>query len=142
MALADDGRQAEGVPLMEQAWNKLVLPPAAAVAGMLFQWGRLYEEQGQLGDARDRYQLAYEWTSDQRVEWKLTKGRLMRSQHGAYTLEEDPDGFGTLVTYELSVDLNIPLPSALRRKAEQIILETALAALKRRVERADEPTAR
>ena len=90
----------------------------------------------------ERYQNLYEWTGDERVEWKLTKGRLMRAQHGSYSLEEDPDGFGTLVTYELSVDLNLPLPAAVRRKAEQMIMDAALNELKRRVERTDEPTAR
>jgi ribosome-associated toxin RatA of RatAB toxin-antitoxin module len=90
----------------------------------------------------ESYQLAYEWTGDERVEWNLTKGRLMRAQRGSYTLEEDPDGFGTLVTYELSVDLNLPLPGAIRRKAEQMIMDAALTALKERAERTDKPTSR
>jgi Polyketide cyclase / dehydrase and lipid transport len=90
----------------------------------------------------DRYQLVYDWTGDERVEWRLTKGLLMRTQHGSYTLDEDPDGLGTLVTYDLSVDLNVPVPGSLRRKAEQMITDAALTALKRRVERTDESTAR
>ena len=90
----------------------------------------------------ERYQNVYDWTGNERVEWKLTKGRLMREQHGSYTLDEDPEGFGTLVTYELSVDLNLPLPGAVRRKAEQMIMDAALHELKRRVERTGEPTAR
>jgi hypothetical protein len=89
----------------------------------------------------ERYQNVYEWTGDDRVEWKLAKGRLMRAQHGSYTLEEDPDGFGTLVTYELSVDLNLPLPGAVRRKAEQMIMDAALHELKRRVEQTGKPAA-
>jgi hypothetical protein len=87
----------------------------------------------------ERYQNVYEWDGDERVEWKLTKGRLMRAQQGSYTLEADPDGFGTLVTYELSVDLNLPLPAAVRRKAEQMIIDTALSELKNRVERNGTP---
>jgi Polyketide cyclase / dehydrase and lipid transport len=90
----------------------------------------------------ERYQNVYEWIGAERVEWKLSKGRLMRAQHGSYTLEEDPDGFGTLVTYELSVDLNLPLPATVRRKAERMIIDAALHELKRRVERTDEPTSR
>ena len=53
-------------------------------------------------------------------------------QHGSYELE--PAGSGTQVTYSLSVELNIPMIGMLRRKAEKIIIDTALKELKRRVE--------
>ena len=41
---------------------------------------------------------------------------------------------GTTVTYSLAVDLNIPMIGMLRRKAEKVIIDTALKGLKRRVE--------
>ena len=40
----------------------------------------------------------------------------------------------TTVTYNLSVELSIPMIGMLRRKAEKIIIDTALKELKRRVE--------
>jgi hypothetical protein len=38
------------------------------------------------------------------------------------------------VTYELAVDVRIPMIGMVRRKAEKRIIETALKGLKRRVE--------
>jgi hypothetical protein len=46
----------------------------------------------------------------------------------------DPADGVTTVTYTLSVELNIPMIGMLRRKAEKIIIDTALKELKRRVE--------
>ncbi|MDT7593500.1 MAG: hypothetical protein QOH45_3031, partial [Pseudonocardiales bacterium] len=55
-----------------------------------------------------------------------------KAQQGSYVL--DPAGGVTTVTYTLSVELNIPMIGMLRRKAEKIIIDTALKELKRRVE--------
>jgi hypothetical protein len=41
---------------------------------------------------------------------------------------------GTHVTYRLAVDLAIPMIGMLRRKAEKVIIDTALRGLKKRVE--------
>ncbi|MDI9896845.1 cyclase, partial [Rhodococcus sp. IEGM 1381] len=43
-------------------------------------------------------------------------------------------GSGTDVTYELTVDLNIPMIGLFKRKAEKVITDTALKELKKRVE--------
>jgi hypothetical protein len=59
MAIADDGRPADGAPLMQRAWDALRGPTPFAAAGFLFQWGRIYEEAGETGVARDRYELAW-----------------------------------------------------------------------------------
>ena len=83
------------------------------------------------GILQDTYTLAYDW-DDERVDWTLTKGRAMKSQVGSYTLE--PDGDSTVVTYRLSVDLNIPMLGMFKRKAEKVIMDTALKGLKKRVE--------
>ena len=45
-----------------------------------------------------------------------------------------PPGDATTVTYTLAVDLNIPMIGMFRRKAEKVIIDTALKELKRRVE--------
>ncbi|MDT4913559.1 MAG: hypothetical protein QOC66_2687 [Pseudonocardiales bacterium] len=85
------------------------------------------------GIIRDQYELAYVWTGDDKVEWDLTSGQMMRAQHGSYTLRADgPDR--TEVTYSLSVDLVIPMLGLLKRKAERVVMDTALKELKRRVE--------
>lgn len=85
------------------------------------------------GIVRDRYELAYQWSGEKQVQWDLTRGQIMLAQHGSYTLE--PDGSGrTRVTYSLSVDLAIPMLGLLKRKAERVVMDTALKELKRRVE--------
>lgn len=85
------------------------------------------------GIVRDQYELTYVWTGDDRVEWDLTSGQMMRAQHGSYTLR--PDGEArTYVTYSLSVDLIIPMLGLLKRKAERVVMDTALKELKKRVE--------
>jgi hypothetical protein len=45
-----------------------------------------------------------------------------------------PKGSGTDVTYELTVDLAIPMIGLLKRKAERRLTDTALKDLKKRVE--------
>jgi ribosome-associated toxin RatA of RatAB toxin-antitoxin module len=85
------------------------------------------------GPIKDVYTLAYEWYPDDKgVSWTLVKGQMQRSQQGSYALE--PEGGKTKVTYTLSVQLAIPLLGLLRRKAEKVIMDTALKELKRRVE--------
>ena len=85
------------------------------------------------GVFKDAYTLAYDWAPDDlSVSWRLTKGQIQKAQHGSYVLE--PTGTATTVTYSLSVELNIPMIGMLRRKAEKIIIDTALRELKRRVE--------
>jgi hypothetical protein len=85
------------------------------------------------GIIRDQYELVYVWTDDTKVEWELTTGQMMRAQHGSYTLRADAPG-RTHVTYSLAVDLIIPMLGLLKRKAERVVMDTALKELKKRVE--------
>jgi formate dehydrogenase assembly factor FdhD len=66
------------------------------------------------------------------VSWTLVKGQIQKAQTGSYILAGKGDA--TTVTYSLAVDLNIPMIGMLRRKAEKVIIDTALKGLKRRVE--------
>jgi ribosome-associated toxin RatA of RatAB toxin-antitoxin module len=84
------------------------------------------------GVLKDTYTLAYSYTGDDRIEWHLVKGRALKSQDGSYDLT-DVDG-GTKVTYQLAVDLNVPMLGMFKRKAEKMIMDTALKGLKKRVE--------
>jgi ribosome-associated toxin RatA of RatAB toxin-antitoxin module len=82
---------------------------------------------------KDTMVLAYDWPPDRKsVRWSLVSSSLLRSLNGAYLLS--PKGSGTDVTYELSVDLIIPMIGLLKRKAERILTDTALKDLKKRVE--------
>jgi len=82
---------------------------------------------------KDEYTLEYAWTDDgMSVSWRLLKGQMQKAQNGSYTLTRQDDL--TTVTYTLSVELSIPMIGLLRRKAEKVIIDTALKELKRRVE--------
>jgi ribosome-associated toxin RatA of RatAB toxin-antitoxin module len=84
------------------------------------------------GILKDTYTLAYEWQGDDRVDWHLVSGRAMKAQDGTYELREI-DG-ATEVTYRLAVDLAVPMIGMFKRKAEKMIMDTALKGLKKRVE--------
>ena len=82
---------------------------------------------------RDEYVLAYVWSGDEQVTWTLAEGHMVKAMDGAYVLTDLGDG-STRVTYRLAVDVAIPLIGMLKRKAEKVIIDTALKGLKKRVE--------
>ena len=84
------------------------------------------------GILSDTYVLDYEWDDDRAVSWTLVQSQLMKRQEGSYTLEET-DG-RTEVTYRISIDIKIPMIGMMKRRAEKVILDTALKELKKRVE--------
>ena len=84
------------------------------------------------GAVKDDYVLAYTWEGDRRVSWTLVQGQMQKRQDGSYTLVET-DG-RTEVTYAITIDLSIPMIGMIKRKAEKVILDTALKELKKRVE--------
>jgi len=87
------------------------------------------------GVMKDTYTLEYAWTGDDRVDWKLVgSGTMLKSQVGSYTLK--PSGSGTETTYRLTVELKVPMLGMFKRKAEKVIIDTALKGLKKRVESA------
>ncbi|GAA1627405.1 SRPBCC family protein [Actinoplanes couchii] len=83
----------------------------------------------------DEYTLEYAYADDlSRIEWTLAEpSKTQRSQEGSYDLVANASG-GTTVTYTLAVDLAIGMLGMFRRKAEKMIMDTALRELKRRVE--------
>jgi uncharacterized membrane protein len=83
----------------------------------------------------DDYTLEYAYADDlTRIEWHLVEpSKTQKSQEGSYDLADNGDGT-TTVTYTLEVELSIGMLGMFRRKAEKIIMDTALKQLKRRVE--------
>lgn len=81
---------------------------------------------------KDSYSLQYQYVGENTLRWTLAEGRMLRAMEGSYELAAA--GAGTEVTYQLSVDLAIPMIGLLRRKAEKVIIDTALKGLKKRVE--------
>jgi hypothetical protein len=85
------------------------------------------------GVISDEYVLGYTWTGDSAVSWHIVDaGKMVSGLTGSYRLVET--GGGTEVTYELAVDLKVPMIGMIKRKAEKVIVDTALKGLKKRVE--------
>ncbi|MFH8793053.1 SRPBCC family protein [Streptomyces sp. NPDC017941] len=84
------------------------------------------------GAIKDDQTLAYTWTGAHEVSWTLVKSQMLRSLDGSYLLKQA--GTGTEVTYQLTVDVKIPMLGMIKRKAEKVIIDRALAGLKKRVE--------
>ena len=83
------------------------------------------------GPIRDTYELLYDWDGNRRVSWQLTSGDMLTAMDGTYLLEAR--GATTTVHYRLAVDVRIPMIGMIKRKAERIIVDTALKGLRRRV---------
>jgi hypothetical protein len=88
------------------------------------------------GPIKDTYVLDYSWSvrgdGTGTVSWTLVKADIIKSMDGAYELAAR--GGGTQVTYRLTVDIKIPMLGMLKRKAEKVIIDTALKDLKNRAE--------
>jgi uncharacterized membrane protein len=81
-----------------------------------------------------RYTLEYDYAdAPHTMSWQLVEGDIMRRLDGTYVFAA-ADGGATDVTYRLSVELVVPIPGFVKRRAESKIMGTALRELKRRVE--------
>ena len=151
------GETASLLPMADQSTQSIVIDaPAAEVMAVIAdfpaypQWvaaARTVEvlESGPDGRARrvhfvldagaikDDYVLDYSWDDDRKVSWNLVTGQMQKRQEGSYTLTETSTG-STEVTYAIVIDLSIPMLGMIKRKAEKVIIDTALKGLKRRVE--------
>ena len=85
------------------------------------------------GAIKDDYTLAYDWSLANTVRWTLVEGQVLKAMNGAYQLRALGGG-STEVVYRLAVDVRIPMIGLLKRKAEKVIIDTALKELKKRVE--------
>ena len=95
-----------------------------------------------------RYVLAYDWSeAPGAFTWTLVEGEMLRALDGRYAFAPDhapdpgPDGgpdetggVATIVTYDLTIDLAIPMPGMLKRRAGALIVHNALQELKRAAE--------
>ena len=81
-----------------------------------------------------RYVLEYDYSDAPRAfSWKFVEGDMLRRLDGTYRFEPDGDA-STRVHYDLVVDLAMPLPGLLKRRAAGIIMGSALKDLKKQVE--------
>ncbi|MGI5337450.1 SRPBCC family protein [Streptomyces sp. CA-181903] len=86
------------------------------------------------GAIKDDHTLAYSWPDEHTVSWSLVKSAMLRQLDGSYSLKPVAGGRHTEATYMLTVDVKIPMLGMIKRKAEKVIIDRALAGLKQRVE--------
>ena len=81
--------------------------------------------------------LRYSYGSNPlRMSWRLIEGDVMERIDGEYEFVPVGDGSLCEVRYYVSVDMLVPLPGFVKRRAEAKILHTAMDDLKKRVESA------
>ena len=100
-------------------------------------WADQVEFTLDAGAIKDTYVLDYDWDVKDDgtgvVSWSLVQANVLKAMNGSYTLAERGAG-ETTVTYRLAVDVKVPMLGMLKRKAERVIIDTALKELKKRVE--------
>ena len=89
------------------------------------------------GPIKDTYTLKYVWDIAEDgqglASWSLVEATVLKAMDGSYTLTETDEG-ATEVVYELTVDVKVPMLGMLKRKAEKVIVDSALRDLKKRAE--------
>ena len=86
------------------------------------------------GVMKDRATLVYDWSSaPAEISFSLDEADLMTAMDGKYSLKAI-DADTTLVTYELGVELSLPVPRMMISKTEKSTIDQALKALQAQFE--------
>lgn len=80
----------------------------------------------------DEYTLSYEHADDG-MSWSMVKGKLQTGQEGRYTLEAVAAD-RTMVTYELTIHHNMPLPGFVRNRVIKGLVSNTLTGLKKHLD--------
>ena len=147
----------QNAPMAEQATETMeIAAPADQILEVLLDFDRYptwakdlkgvtVESRDEAGRAREvtfraaamgrstSYTLRYDH-GPSHLGWELVRGDIMRKLDGSYELAPGGTDGRTLITYHLAVDLIIPLPTFVKRRAEQKIIHTALRELRAHVE--------
>ena len=78
----------------------------------------------------DEQVVEYTWT-DNKASWTLVRAGQLKAQDASYTLI--PDGDKTKVKFEITVDLSVPLPGFILKRAMKGGVETATDGLRTQV---------
>jgi ribosome-associated toxin RatA of RatAB toxin-antitoxin module len=86
------------------------------------------------GVMKDRATLSYDWSkAPNEISFSLDDADLMTAMDGKYTLKAVDDDT-TLVTYELGVELSLPVPRMMISKTEKTTIDQALKELQAQFE--------
>jgi ribosome-associated toxin RatA of RatAB toxin-antitoxin module len=78
----------------------------------------------------DEMEIQYTW-SDDKVSWTLIKAGALKKQDASYTLT--PDGDKTKVRFDIAIDLSIPMPGFVLKRALKGGTESATEGLRKQV---------
>lgn len=78
----------------------------------------------------DEQVIEYTWADD-KVSWTLVSAGQLKSQDASYTLT--PDGDKTKVKFDITVDLSVPMPGFILKRAMKGGVETATDGLRKQV---------
>ncbi|MBO0680192.1 SRPBCC family protein [Mycolicibacterium sp. S2-37] len=78
----------------------------------------------------DEQVIEYTW-SDTKVSWTLVSAGQLKAQDASYTLTSEGDS--TRVRFDITVDLSVPLPGFVLKRAMKGALETATDGLRKQV---------
>ena len=78
----------------------------------------------------DEQVVDYTWT-DTSATWTLVSAGQLKSQDAGYTLT--PDGDKTKVRFDITIDLSVPMPGFILKRAMKGAMETATDGLRKQV---------
>lgn len=86
------------------------------------------------GMMKDKVTLDYDWSAaPSKLSFSFNDADLLTGMEGSYSIKKiDEDT--TQVTYEMGVEISMPIPAMMRKKAEQATIDLALQQLKSHLE--------
>jgi carbon monoxide dehydrogenase subunit G len=86
------------------------------------------------GMMKDKVTLDYDWSeAPSKLSFTFNDADLLVGMEGSYSIKKiDEDT--TQVTYEMGVEISMPIPAMMRKKAEQATIDQALQQLKSHLE--------
>ena len=86
------------------------------------------------GMMKDKVTLDYDWSAaPAKLSFSFNDADLLTGMEGFYSIKKIDDDT-TQVTYELGVEISMPIPAMMRKKAEQATIDQALQQLKSHLE--------
>lgn len=83
-----------------------------------------------------RYKLQYDYSkAPNGIYWALLESDMIKRLDGSYEFQSLDEGSETEVTYKLAIELAVSLPGFVKRRAEEKVVDSALADYKSRVEK-------
>ena len=86
------------------------------------------------GVLKDKVTLDYDWSeAPSKLSFSFNDADMLTGMEGAYSIKKI-DEETTEVTYEMGVEISMPIPAMMRKKAEQATIDQALQQLKSHLE--------